>query len=116
MMTRVRDFMEHFASMQKSVHENSVEHGFWEGDQNSYALKLALIHSEVSEALEALRSGNPSCVKEGLEDISSLEEELADIVIRVMDLAEMTGSDLGGAIYEKARYNERRPYKHGKKF
>lgn len=116
MIPRVRDFMEHFAAMQKEVHENSVEHGFWKGKQNNYALKIALIHSEVSEALEAIRNGNPPCDKEELEDVSSVEEELADVVIRVMDLAEKMELDLAGTIYLKATYNESRPYKHGKKF
>lgn len=43
--------------------------------------------------------------------------ELADIVIRAMDIAEFYGIDLGRAILEKMEYNQARPYKHGgKKF
>jgi len=64
--------------------------------------RLALIGTEVSEAVEALRVG---------EDVGP---ELADIVIRTMDLAGFLGINLGGEIVKKMQKNLDRPAMHGK--
>lgn len=69
------------------------------------ATKLALVHSEVSEGLEAQRKGLKDA-KLPLRD--GLEVELADAVIRIFDLAGGLGFDLGGAIEEKLAYNAKR--------
>ena len=66
---------------------------------------LALIHSEVSEALEADRKG----------DQENFEEELADIAIRIFDLCGSRGIDLEDAIETKMEKNKGRSYKHGNK-
>lgn len=93
--------------LQKEVYANAVAHGFWDGQVN-LAEKLALIHSEVSEALEVIRK--KSYV------LTDLAEELADTVIRVMDLAEYMSIDLSAAIKMKHKRNVQRPHKHGKRF
>jgi NTP pyrophosphatase (non-canonical NTP hydrolase) len=77
------------------------------------AMKLALIHSEVSEALEAERK---DLMDTHLPHRSGLEVELADAMIRILDLAGGLNLDLGGAVEEKLEYNKSRPYRHGKKF
>lgn len=64
--------------------------------------KIALVHSETSEALEGLRTGEAD---KHLPHRSSLEVELADAMIRIADLAGALGLDLGGAIVEKMAYN-----------
>ena len=43
----------------REVHENAVAHGWWEGGERSFPEIAALIHSEVSEALEEYREGKP---------------------------------------------------------
>jgi NTP pyrophosphatase (non-canonical NTP hydrolase) len=69
------------------------------------AEKLALIHSEISEALEGLRRGKRD---DHLPHRLSLEVELADAMIRILDLAGCLDLDLGGAMVEKMAYNAKR--------
>lgn len=67
--------------------------------------KLALVHSEISEALEGLRK---DLKDDHLPHRLSIEVELADAVIRIADLAGAMGLDLGGAIADKMEYNSTR--------
>jgi NTP pyrophosphatase (non-canonical NTP hydrolase) len=91
------------------VHQNSVNKGFWDGldpnDPRAVMTKLALITSEIGEAVEAVRDGNDE----------GLREELADITIRTMDLARAKGFDHEQDVLAKAAKNESRPYQHGRK-
>ena len=77
------------------------------------AEKIALIHSELSEALEAIRDGNPP--SSHIPDFDAFSEEMADAAIRVMDLCEARGIDLGEAILAKMEFNAGREYMHGGK-
>ncbi len=118
--------------LSKEIHENAKSKGFYEGEKNTAEL-LCLIHSEVSEALEADRIDK--YVKKG--DVASIlnerskslfkavfrqnfkdtfEDELADVVIRVMDLCAYKGIDLESHIKAKMRFNSERGFKHGKKY
>lgn len=116
-MSSTAHFLDTFANVQRNVHESSKEHGFWDPangpDNVSVPTKLCLIHSEVSEALEAYRKGNPPSEK--CPEHSQIAEELADLFIRGMDLAEHLRIDLGRAILAKAEYNRGRPHLHGGK-
>lgn len=97
-------------ALQREVWEIAEASGFHEGDgdgdDRSRAKILALIHSEVSEALEADREG----------DNALYAEELADIVIRVLGHAESEGIDLTDEILAKNDENRDRPHKHGKRY
>lgn len=118
--------------LSKAAYENAVSKGFYENPL-SIAERLCLIHSEVSEALEADRKGHFSNVANlsvliDIEDNekfkiafsndckSSFEDELADVVIRVFDLAASMNIDLENHIIAKMRYNSLRPHKHEKKY
>lgn len=70
------------------------------------AEKLALIHSEVSECLEAVRKG----------DTQNEAEELADVLVRVLDYAGGFNIDLAGAFHKKMLANYQRPFRHNKGF
>jgi NTP pyrophosphatase (non-canonical NTP hydrolase) len=90
--------------MQKKIHQNAVDHGWWDGVRTIPEL-LVLLHSEVSEALEAYRNN----------DRENYREELADIAIRLLDTAEGQGIDLTAEIIRKHERNISREYKYGGK-
>ena len=76
---------------------------------------LALLHSEVSEAVEDVRKG--LLVETVREDgkPEGLPSELADVAIRLADTCGALGIDLVGAIRRKMDYNKKRPHRHGGK-
>ena len=66
---------------------------------------IALMHSELSEALEADRKG---LMDDKLPHRCGVEVELADCFIRILDTAAALGLDVAGALIEKNRYNRQR--------
>jgi NTP pyrophosphatase (non-canonical NTP hydrolase) len=106
-------FVSGWRTIAANVHANARAKGFWDKERND-GEALALIHSEVSEALEALREGNPPSEK--APGFSCVEEECADVLIRIMDLAAGRGWDVAGALLAKVEHNAGRPPMHGKEF
>lgn len=66
----------------KKINDNARNKGFWDNERND-AEMFDLVHSELSEAAEALWQNNPRAKK--IPDFTCVEEELADAVIRLMD-------------------------------
>lgn len=103
--------------------------GWWDRPRDVPEL-IALCHSELSEALEEYRAGYPVSLvyywfnNEQIElpppmgsDVKpeGFGVELADVMIRILDMAERFGIDLEDCINRKMAYNEKRPYRHGGK-
>lgn len=124
------------AEWQDKVYALAKEKGWWDRiakyDLTVIPEKIALIHSEVSEAPEVYRAApvaHMACVYadrdgeafatqsngSGLRKPVGFDSEMADVVIRVMDLCAHLGIDLERAIREKHAYNETRPRRHGGK-
>ncbi len=66
---------------------------------------IALMHSELSEALEAHRK---SLMDDKLPERNGIEVEFADCIIRILDTAAAMGLDVAGALIEKNRFNQNR--------
>ena len=101
-----------FDAIAKEVNKIAIEKGWWKDERNQGEM-IALMHSELSEALEALRHGNQPDDK--IPEFSGVEAELADVIIRIMDMAAGKGYRVGEAVVAKIAFNHTRPYKHGGK-
>jgi NTP pyrophosphatase (non-canonical NTP hydrolase)/GH24 family phage-related lysozyme (muramidase) len=101
----------------QTAHQMAKTKGFHDDDGVTFGDRIALVHSEVSEAMEAFRS---DALNEWEREEDGKPEgvayELADVVIRIADMCGLYGIDLERAIREKMAFNATRPYKHGKRF
>lgn len=107
-------FYEGAERMADEIHRNAVNKGFWDADVDVHYIlaKLALVHSEVSETLEAIRKNKGSEI---------ILEEMADIIIRVLDLYKgmveydwiSDNYELFQVVSDKMNINKQRPRLHG---
>jgi len=97
------------------LHETAVEKGFWDGEytHDKIGNKLALVHSEVTEVLEAIRKSHGS---------EKVVEEMADVIIRLLDVyaamrnEESVVHSLDEILNKKMNINKERERLHGNLF
>jgi NTP pyrophosphatase (non-canonical NTP hydrolase) len=93
----------------------------WQPNDNRFGESMALLHSEVSEALEAYRSwgtADQTAVQIKADQPPKPEgvgSELADVLIRLLSSARQYGVDLEAEYERKCAYNRTRTYRHGGK-
>lgn len=109
-----RDEQEAYYGLKHAIdlaHQTATDAGWYRDPQTGTPIKrnfgevIALMHSELSEALEADRK---DLMDDKLPHRKGIEVELADACIRIFDTAKALGLDLPGAIIEKNRYNKQR--------
>lgn len=102
------------------IHTMAIEHGWWDNPDSpeEWALKILLIHSELSEAVEELREPVPMAEYYAAPDAkpSGWAVEIADAIIRSLDLLAAAHVDIDDIINTKMKYNADRPHRHGKTF
>ena len=121
---RLSDALSGLAVLRDEAHAIARSKG-WHEDASVKRLPelLCLVHSEVSEVLEAYREGCDvtgatemlahACVPEAKPE--GIASELADVIIRVLDICGLYGIDIGWAVARKMDYNRTRPQRHGGK-
>lgn len=100
-------------ALAEQIYSDNREKGFFNlNTPVTFPEACAFLHSEVSEALEGYWHNNPP--SEHIPGFTSIEEEFADLFIRLMCYTSMYGIRLIAAVDAKLEYNRTRPHKHGK--
>ena len=97
------------------LHETAIEKGFWDGEYSHDKIgnKLALVHSEITEVLEAIRKSKGS---------ENIVEEMVDVIIRLLDIyaamrnEEQVLHSLDEILEKKMKINKERQRLHGNLF
>lgn len=105
--------------LQQDIHRCAKEKGWWD-EERGFPEIIALMHSELSEALESYRNNQPPHFKMPMNSLHPGKSEgymveLADCIIRIMDYAEHEGFDILKLAEIKMKYNWTRPHRHGGK-
>ena len=109
------EFLNGYLRVAEKVHQLMGEQGFWrDGKQRNKGEMLAHAHSELSEAFECMRMGNPP--DKNIHDMSGAEVQLSDVLGILMDFEMGFGFKIAEALLKKMEFNKSRGYLHGKEF
>ena len=112
------------SGMASEIHDNAVKHGFYEEADDMIAylavndlpglVKVTKTNFVLAQLAKIMSEGGEAVAAIQHDEWEELPEELADIVIRTLDLADYLGYPIGDVILAKMEKNKNRPYKHGK--
>jgi cytidyltransferase-like protein len=107
------EFRDAWTRKARKVHNLMSKDGFWQkGDKRPLSDPIALAHSELSEALECARYGNPP--DKNIKDMGGVSVQLSDVLGILLDMDEGYGLKLVEALEKKMEFNESRGWLHGK--
>ncbi len=105
-----RNFVAAFNVLAEEISETAKSKGWTKGNDSE---AIMLMVTELAEACEALRHGNPA--DDHIPDFSGVEAELADVIIHIMHFSHIRNLDVGQAVVAKIEFNKTRPERHGGK-
>lgn len=111
------EFIKGFHELQEAMHDIALQKGWW-NPEKTFGEQIVMMHSELSEAIEAYREEDGDIHRIWFDENGKPEGvviELADVVIRILDTCGKYNLNLLSAICVKAKYNESRTMRHGNK-
>lgn len=85
-----------YQKLKAEIHDWSIAKGWFDPTAEPRPIEslLMLVVTEVAESVEAYRAGNPACTRPGMEHLTHMAEELADVVIRLVQMADEHGIEI----------------------
>lgn len=102
---KAEQFIDIFNQVSAKIADIAISRGFYKFTRND-GQDVALMHSELSDALEYMRHGNPK--SDNIPEFTGVEENLADVIVRVMSYAFKYRYRVGEALIEKMKFNSSR--------